>query len=55
MDRSTRTSSQCDIQSDEAATRIWREAENEVRKESIDRERRAVRMRKLQFGFVDKH
>ena len=41
-----------DISSDEAVARIWRDAYDEARQESVDRERRAVRSRKLPFGFT---
>lgn len=41
-----------DISSDEAVARIWRDAYDEVRQERVDRERRAVRTRKLPFGFA---
>ena len=40
-----------DISSEEAVARIWRDAIDEARSESVDRERRAVRSRKLPFGF----
>lgn len=41
-----------DISSAEAVARIWRDAYEEVRQERVDRERRAVRTRKLPFGFT---
>lgn len=40
-----------DISSAEAVARIWHDAAEEVRGESLDRERRAVRSRRLPFGF----
>ena len=56
MDEGTRDTRQADQAAYAATvTRIWREATEEVRKESVDRERRALRTRKLPFGFSDKH
>lgn len=39
-----------DISSPAAHQRIWRDAREQARQESVDRERRAVRRR---FGFTD--
>lgn len=39
----------------ETAARIWREAADEACKETMDRERRAARNRKLPFGLTDDH
>lgn len=41
-----------DVSSPEAVTRIWREASEQVRKEEPSRVRRAMRSKKLPFGFA---
>lgn len=43
-----------DITSPEAVERIWRDAEEQARQESVDRERRAARSNSVPFGFTDK-
>jgi hypothetical protein len=58
MYESTRPSSSgeerrdADISSPAAVQRIWRDAREQARQESVDRERRAARRR---FGFADSH
>lgn len=54
MTNSAREAHKREAEYAETVSRIWREATDEVRKESVDRERRAVRTRKLPFGFTDK-
>lgn len=43
-----------DISSPAAVERIWRDAREEARQESVDRERRAARGG-VPFGFSDRH
>lgn len=43
---------QRDVSSPEAVTRIWREASEQVRKEESSRVRRALKSKKVSFGFV---
>jgi hypothetical protein len=43
-----------DISSPEAVARIWRDAREQARQESVDRERRAARGRRVPFGFTDR-